>query len=778
MTGTSDSGAWADSAAKVAGPEQVIRVALVMNGGVSLAVWMGGVTHEINRLLGRASTAPSPAWLAILAVPDGNANAHEPPRRRRVIVDTVAGTSAGGLNGALLATAIARNADMPPLRGLWEDAARLTVSALLPEPGDDTSALLDGEFFHQTIVEQLNAISPGDAETVEPSDVTLLVTSTAMSGGQRSVEDANNHKLATADHRRVYRFEKRSDPTGPVVDDFIDGTVLSLCARASASFPVAFPPVLETAEMKERDIASPGPLQGPTSLIDGGVLDNAPFEPVLDEIVARSRPDPGKRWLVYVVPSAEGLGKRRPSDRSPRPPEWWGVLGSLWGLKSEVDLRNDVDALRRVQASSRAVHHRPETLIASHPVLGTEAVDGLLPLYRRARARGIMQFIVEGPPDAAIKLEVVAPTEKDLDDIATAAWFIPTSRDPFREGRWQWGTSVARRMSLWLSRHARQIEADSVLIGTLSLLERRIGAADQATRNACQIKGATGTKPAAFVGGLAANLSAVNAELDGVMVELLDAAGQLLEVPAREAWERLVAVEVATNFSEIHDRPTPPELDVLLVDTGAPQVGKFVLGKSESDTELGKRLQRDPNAKLYGTRLGHFGAFGHSEYRRHDYQWGRLDAALCLASALLEGVDGSRADELRRRLIAEIMNEEATSTTQVVDRTRRMVGWSNRKLALESVTRDEVELSSLVESVERALTRLGAQHASYPWIVKVADEFGDTLKHAGGVEPPRHVRRLSSLRLRPVSGSGGERSEPVLLRRVRGRRSTRRAGGG
>ena len=34
------------------------------------------------------------------------------------------------------------------------------------------------------------------------------------------------------------------------------------------------------------------------------------------------------------------------------------------------------------------------------------------------------------------------------------------------------------------------------------------------------------------------------------------------------------------------------------------------------------------------------------------------------------------------------------------------------------------------------------------------------------IEPPRCVRRLSSLRLRLVSVSGGERSERALLRRV------------
>ena len=31
--------------------EQELRIALVMNGGVSLAVWIGGVTQEINRLV-------------------------------------------------------------------------------------------------------------------------------------------------------------------------------------------------------------------------------------------------------------------------------------------------------------------------------------------------------------------------------------------------------------------------------------------------------------------------------------------------------------------------------------------------------------------------------------------------------------------------------------------------------------------------------------------------------------------------------------------------------
>src|SRR3954463_10476471 len=79
-------------------PEHEIRLALVMNGGVSLAVWMGGVTHELD-LIRRATTENTPApqaydlpvadrWHALMQGPDV-------PDRRRLVIDVVAGTSAG-----------------------------------------------------------------------------------------------------------------------------------------------------------------------------------------------------------------------------------------------------------------------------------------------------------------------------------------------------------------------------------------------------------------------------------------------------------------------------------------------------------------------------------------------------------------------------------------------------------------------------------------------------------------------------------------------------------
>lgn len=79
-----------------------IRLALVMNGGVSLAVWMGGVTRELD-IARRASLGqPPPAGAS-----SDQRDHHEFWRdafttaNKRLEIDIIAGTSAGGLNGAL-----------------------------------------------------------------------------------------------------------------------------------------------------------------------------------------------------------------------------------------------------------------------------------------------------------------------------------------------------------------------------------------------------------------------------------------------------------------------------------------------------------------------------------------------------------------------------------------------------------------------------------------------------------------------------------------------------
>jgi len=72
---------------------QQIRVDVVLNGGVSLAVWMSGVVLELHHL-GLASQRRGP-WDTYCDVLD--------LLRASARIDVIAGTSAGGLNGAFFA---------------------------------------------------------------------------------------------------------------------------------------------------------------------------------------------------------------------------------------------------------------------------------------------------------------------------------------------------------------------------------------------------------------------------------------------------------------------------------------------------------------------------------------------------------------------------------------------------------------------------------------------------------------------------------------------------
>ncbi|MFF8289652.1 hypothetical protein ACF068_10560 [Streptomyces sp. NPDC016309] len=74
---------------------QDIRLAVVMNGGVSLAVWIGGVAVELHHLA-MARRWAEPVYRPLLDLLHADAR-----------VDVIAGTSAGGLNGAFLALGLA-----------------------------------------------------------------------------------------------------------------------------------------------------------------------------------------------------------------------------------------------------------------------------------------------------------------------------------------------------------------------------------------------------------------------------------------------------------------------------------------------------------------------------------------------------------------------------------------------------------------------------------------------------------------------------------------------
>ena len=109
--------------------EKELRLALVCYGGVSLAVYMHGTTKEVWKLARASMRRHASVGLVLPPAADSEIvygallDALAPQLDLRILVDIIAGASAGGINGILLAQAISQGSDMEPLRDLWLDGA-------------------------------------------------------------------------------------------------------------------------------------------------------------------------------------------------------------------------------------------------------------------------------------------------------------------------------------------------------------------------------------------------------------------------------------------------------------------------------------------------------------------------------------------------------------------------------------------------------------------------------------------------------------------------------
>ena len=132
-----------------------LRIGLVLYGGVSLAIYMNGVVTEIWSAL-RASVAGGPDAKKV----DGTAAVYrklldnlkqcEDCNDLRVVVDTITGTSAGGVNGVVLSKAIATGDNASVLHDTWVEKAGIGKLKAHPHKrtpwqlrlGDNVSAVL------------------------------------------------------------------------------------------------------------------------------------------------------------------------------------------------------------------------------------------------------------------------------------------------------------------------------------------------------------------------------------------------------------------------------------------------------------------------------------------------------------------------------------------------------------------------------------------------------------------------------------------------------------
>ena len=305
---------------------QTIRLATTMTGGVSLAIWMGGVTRELN-LLCEASTWRGSLKSMTSIRPVADAKDSDSAVRGlylrlidlldvSVSVDVLSGTSAGGINAALLGLSRIRGLDLGELRKLWIDIGSMERLLRDPTESDFPSLMYGDKVILQKLDDLLGKLKtcrqlgvPGFNRSVwDPPRTSLFITTTLLDGEVGRFTDSYGTVVQDTDHRGLFTFTEQDLAKG-CVDE------LALAARSSSSFPAAFEPAFLpfTEAIKESKKALSHPAMAdyagitrPHWVADGGLLANRPLAPLLQAVFDRPADRETRRVLLYIVPSAGG----------------------------------------------------------------------------------------------------------------------------------------------------------------------------------------------------------------------------------------------------------------------------------------------------------------------------------------------------------------------------------------------------------------------------------------------------------------------------------------
>jgi patatin-related protein len=385
-----------------------LRLGLVCYGGVSLAIYMHGMTKEIHRAI-RASIFEERALPSAGGASSEQAYreliralAEERGVQTRIVVDAIAGSSAGGINGIFLGKALAHNLNQDTLRDLWFErgdleaitrkggrlvrvltrflpvgdgvpsrrARRKLVAAAL---GVHKDSVLYGHQMSNWIWEALEGMEARPEGSDEPPslmperhELELAVTVTDHYGYRRDVPITDPGVVAEGQHRHLLEFSFRSDDSDHF--DREENGALALAARATSSLPAGFPVVNleEFAAVLPPGATTPDRLSrffrayrlsgaDPTwaYLVDGGVLDNKPFGPVIRAIKERHASNEVDRYLAFLEPDPGSPS--RPKERPKSPPPLRAVLGALSGLPRSEPILDELQELLLRNERVRAV---------------------------------------------------------------------------------------------------------------------------------------------------------------------------------------------------------------------------------------------------------------------------------------------------------------------------------------------------------------------------------------------------------------------------------------
>ncbi len=370
--------------------EKEIRFAVVMYGGVSLAIYINGVAQELYKMVratARKRNEDDSFGEYFIEKPESTEAVYRTLGellRSRFVVDILSGTSAGGINAIFLAKALASNQPMAQLEKMWVEqgdiellindktsVADLAGMQVKPPP----TSLLNSQRMYYRLLEAFDGMdrsAPTPKDTPSPfvDELDLYVTATDIRGLWLPIPlaDSETHEYR---YRTVFRFyhstlETQEDWS----QDFLQGNnpFLAFAARATSSFPFAFEPikledvglVLNTGsfvrnypytelrkswERFHKDYNRQPDSIDLHSFGDGGYLDNKPFSYITETLLRRRADTPVDRRLYYIEPAPEHEEQTSPLKED-RPDAVENVAAALVSLPRYETIRDDLLQLK------------------------------------------------------------------------------------------------------------------------------------------------------------------------------------------------------------------------------------------------------------------------------------------------------------------------------------------------------------------------------------------------------------------------------------------------
>nr|WP_298927841.1 patatin-like protein [uncultured Erythrobacter sp.] len=425
--------------------QKELRLALICYGGVSLAVYMHGVTKEVWHLARASRCYHAPVGGDLKGVARVYRDLFETIEndcglRLRVLPDILTGASAGGINAVFLAQAIQSGQSLEPLTDLWlenADVSELTdpeaepmwryakiwaqpiadwflkrpgnavSESVSPETRDEVRAKVSrlvrgrwfsppfsGDRFSAMLYEALGSMAASDlGPSLLPNGhpIDLFVTATDFRGHSEMLRLNSPAIVEETEHRMPIGFRT-------IIKDNGDGALadpleLVTAARATASFPGAFPPLtldeIDRLAMENgRQWSSRGSFLSKimpmhvrdgtidnVALIDGSVLVNAPFGAALEALSNRSSQREVDRRFVYIEPRPDR--SQSVGDKADQPVGFFAaIFGSLSTIPREQPIRDD---LERIEKQSRDAERLQRIVMGLRPEID-RAVEKLFGL--------------------------------------------------------------------------------------------------------------------------------------------------------------------------------------------------------------------------------------------------------------------------------------------------------------------------------------------------------------------------------------------------------------